>query len=90
MGLRSVILGHAHEEVLESVRPCLEWGANFTRPHPIEVETAELPVVYFIDPAIADDPGAKQITGITLSYTFYPADAPEAVSSASESSAPVN
>ena len=53
-------------------------------------ETAELPVVYFIDPAIADDPGAKQITGITLSYTFYPADAPEAVSSASESPAPVN
>src|SRR6476646_3146950 len=37
-------------------------------------ETAELPVVYFVDPALAEDPDVKQITAITLSYTFYPAD----------------
>jgi cytochrome c oxidase assembly protein subunit 11 len=45
-------------------------------------ESADLPVVYFVDPAIADDPDAKQITTITLSYTFYPADQPETVSAA--------
>jgi glutamate-1-semialdehyde 2,1-aminomutase len=42
MGLRSVILGHAYEPVLEAVRSHLELGSNFTRPHPIEVEFAEL------------------------------------------------
>jgi cytochrome c oxidase assembly protein subunit 11 len=39
-------------------------------------ESAEFPVVYFVDPAILDDPDAKGIHEITLSYTFYPADAP--------------
>ena len=34
---------------------------------------AELPVVFFIDPAIDDDPDLKKLTTITLSYTFYPA-----------------
>jgi cytochrome c oxidase assembly protein subunit 11 len=39
-------------------------------------ESAEFPVVYFVDPAILDDADAKGINEITLSYTFYPADAP--------------
>ena len=34
--------------------------------------TARMPVTYFIDPAILDDPEAKKIDEITLSYTFYP------------------
>ena len=42
MGLRSVILGHAHEPVLEAVRTQLELGSNFTRPNPIELEVAEM------------------------------------------------
>ena len=41
MGLRSVILGHAHEPVLAAVRAQLERGSNFTRPSPIEGELAE-------------------------------------------------
>lgn len=42
MGLRSVILGHAYEPVLQAVREQLELGTNFTRPSVIEVELAEL------------------------------------------------
>lgn len=36
-------------------------------------ETIEMPVVFFIDPAIADDVNLENTTTITLSYTFYPA-----------------
>lgn len=35
-------------------------------------QTAELPVSFFIDPAILDDKDAKSVTEITLSYTFFP------------------
>jgi cytochrome c oxidase assembly protein subunit 11 len=38
-------------------------------------ETVEMPVTYFIDPAILDDPIARRIDEITLSYTFYPVSA---------------
>ena len=41
MGLRSVILGHAHPAVLDAVRAELDRGSNFARPAPIEVELAE-------------------------------------------------
>ena len=33
-----------------------------------------MPVLYYIDPAIRDDPDTKNITEITLSYTFFPVD----------------
>jgi cytochrome c oxidase assembly protein subunit 11 len=36
-------------------------------------ETADMPVVFFIDPAISDDVDLKDLKTITLSYTFYPA-----------------
>lgn len=42
MGLRSVILGHAYEPVLEAVREQIELGSNFSRPAPIEADVAEM------------------------------------------------
>lgn len=35
-------------------------------------QTVEMPVIYYIDPAILDDPSANRISEITLSYTFFP------------------
>jgi cytochrome c oxidase assembly protein subunit 11 len=43
-------------------------------------ESADLPVVFFVDPAILDDPDSKSVSEITLSYTFFPADKPDTVS----------
>ena len=37
-----------------------------------------MPVTYFVDRAILDDPQARKIDEITLSYTFYPVDAGKA------------
>jgi cytochrome c oxidase assembly protein subunit 11 len=38
-------------------------------------EHDEFPVTYFVDPAILNDADASGIHEITLSYTFYPAEA---------------
>ena len=40
-------------------------------------EEVRMPVVFYVDPAILDDPNAKDISEITLSYTFYPVDDPQ-------------
>jgi cytochrome c oxidase assembly protein subunit 11 len=40
-------------------------------------EEIRMPVVYFVDPKIIDDPDASRIDEITLSYTFYPVDQPK-------------
>jgi cytochrome c oxidase assembly protein subunit 11 len=37
-------------------------------------QEVRMPVLYMIDPAILDDPEARDIEEITLSYTFYPVD----------------
>ncbi|MBN8808959.1 MAG: cytochrome c oxidase assembly protein [Sphingomonas sp.] len=37
-------------------------------------ETARMPVIFYVDPAILKDPDARDIQTITLSYTFYPVD----------------
>ena len=47
-------------------------------------EKAEFPVMFFVDPAILDDADAKNISEITLSYTFYPADAPAVADKSAE------
>ena len=40
-------------------------------------QEVRMPVVFFVDPKIADDPDAGRISEITLSYTFYPVDQPK-------------
>ena len=41
-------------------------------------EELRMPVVFYVDPKILDDPEARKISEITLSYTFYPVDQPKA------------
>ena len=41
-------------------------------------QEVRMPVVFYVDPAILDDPAARDIDEITLSYTFYPVDQPGA------------
>jgi cytochrome c oxidase assembly protein subunit 11 len=41
-------------------------------------QEVQMPVMFFVDPAILDDPVARNIDEITLSYTFYPVDPPGA------------
>ena len=45
-------------------------------------QSAEMPIVFYVDPAIADDPDVAKLSTITLSYTFYPAEQPARVSQA--------
>lgn len=40
-------------------------------------ETVQMPVSFFVDPAIMDDPEGKYVSEITLSYTFYETELPE-------------
>lgn len=37
----------------------------------------DMPVTFFVDPTIMDDPNMGEVKTITLSYTFFPADAGE-------------
>ena len=37
-----------------------------------------MPVSFYVDPAMLDDLEARGVTAITLSYTMYPAELPEA------------
>jgi cytochrome c oxidase assembly protein subunit 11 len=55
---------------------CFCFSAQTLKPH----QSAEFPVVYFIDPAFATDPEMKGFQDITLSYTFVSdeAEAPKA------------
>ena len=55
------------------------WPPPCPRPGP--GESKEFPLTFFVDPAIVDEPGARDLGEITLSYTFYnsgesPAPAP--------------
>ena len=37
-------------------------------------QKVDMPVTFFVDPAIMNDPDAKLVHEITLSYTFYPVE----------------
>jgi len=39
-------------------------------------ESVRMPVVFFVDPKLREDPDTKHIDEITLSYTFYPVENP--------------
>ena len=39
--------------------------------------SARMPVVFFVDPKLRQDPDTSHIDEITLSYTFYPVENPE-------------
>lgn len=40
-------------------------------------ESIDMPVTFYVDPAMLKDPEAQRVTDITLSYTMYRADLPE-------------
>ncbi len=46
-------------------------------------QTMRMPVLYYVDPAILDDPETRDIKEITLSYTFYRSDDAQAVDAGS-------
>ena len=37
-------------------------------------ETVDMPVFFFIDPEIINDPQVSYVRSVTLSYTFFPTD----------------
>ena len=39
-------------------------------------QTIDMPVSFYVDPALVDDKDARRLTHITLSYTFFPVDRP--------------
>lgn len=48
-------------------------------------EQIDMPVVFYVDPAIVDAPETKHIRTLTLSYTFYPTETDKPVAQAKDS-----
>jgi cytochrome c oxidase assembly protein subunit 11 len=46
---------------------CFCFTRQTLQPH----ETVRMPVIYYVDPKILDDPDARDVQQITLSYTFH-------------------
>ncbi|MDO9382526.1 MAG: cytochrome c oxidase assembly protein [Hyphomicrobiaceae bacterium] len=51
-------------------------------------ESVEMPVSFFVSPALASDPDAAHLSSLTLSYTFYPVDKPKDAVAAKQSGEP--
>ena len=43
-------------------------------------ESVDMPVIFFVDPKLREDPDTRHIDEITLSYTFYPVESGKAAS----------
>ncbi|MCY6381661.1 cytochrome c oxidase assembly protein [Hoeflea prorocentri] len=54
----------------------------FTETELASGDSLEMPVMFFVDPEIVNAPETRNITAITLSYTFFPLDKEEPVASA--------
>jgi cytochrome c oxidase assembly protein subunit 11 len=52
-------------------------------------ETVQMPVSFYVDPAIVDDPDGMFVQEIVLSYTFHETPLPEEQAALSPSAAPV-
>lgn len=53
----------------------------FTEQHMKAGETREMPVVFYVDPALAQDAEQDGLNTITLSYTYFPVRQPEPLAS---------
>ncbi len=60
----------------------------FTEQTLLPGETVDMPVTFYVDPAINDDINTRDVKTITLSYTFYPQVDGEKVSELREPSKP--
>jgi cytochrome c oxidase assembly protein subunit 11 len=52
-------------------------------------ETLESAVVFYVDPRLAQDPDVKDLSSITLSYTYFPSKAGKPVAEATSSTKPI-
>jgi len=50
-------------------------------------EDIDMPVVFFVDPDIVNDPDLKDVKTITLSYTMFPIDKPQPVAQSAKPAA---
>ncbi len=53
-------------------------------------ETLDMPVVFFVDPDIADVPELRNVKTITLSYTFFPIEVEKPVAAAPQADGATN